>query len=229
MDNNLYKHGFFDEQLPVDSYYSESQSLRVSRILHWNNKVLRVRTDHYDSLELVLLLLPERLKLILPVQESHVCCYDNITMTHNSLCTLLRHIVLQSSAVLMAFHYSIVYDIAVYYFLAAETHTAKPRVRRLLSASHIPHRSKRSNHWSIVGLVQQTGLYFHTSLMQKDDTSMRFNRSNMFLFWQVFPIVRILSKQGKMWKQITVSKAKLWCTVNIVCQYYIMSLANCLL
>lgn len=35
---------------------------------------LKEQTDHYDSLKLVLLLLPERLKLILPIQESHVCC-----------------------------------------------------------------------------------------------------------------------------------------------------------
>lgn len=79
------------------------QQLVSVKLSHDSQKVLGLLIDHNDSLELVLLLLPERLKLSLPIQESHVCCcHYTITVTHNSLRTLLKHVVLPSTAVLMA-------------------------------------------------------------------------------------------------------------------------------
>lgn len=104
--------------------------------------------------EFILLLLPERLKLTLPIQESHVCCcYNPITTTRHSLrtCTLLkqkkvRHCIKGISSWMILLCITSV-------FLAADTHTAKPGVWRLLSASHIPHRSK--DRTTDVSVVQQ--------------------------------------------------------------------------
>lgn len=61
--------------------------------------------DHNNSVELVLLLLPEQLKLILPIQESRVCCcFKSFGMSHQSLGTpVLTMTILPSTVLLLTF------------------------------------------------------------------------------------------------------------------------------
>lgn len=104
-------------------------------------KVLGFLIDHYDSIELVLLLLPERLKLILPIQESHVCCsYNSITITHNSLITLNSTKICCIAVCRCINGISVLNcDIALYYLCIPSSWNSHCQAKSLSSALRLPH------------------------------------------------------------------------------------------